>query len=200
MTYIDKTAIVDNDVSLGSNVQIWSSSKVRSGTKFGDNVIVGQGVYIGPGVTIGSNIKIQNLAQIYEPAVLHDKCFIGPGVILTNDLRPRSTNEHGILKNEDEWLKSGVIVKQGASIGAGAICIAPVTIGEYSFIGSGTIVTKDVPPHALVIGNPGEIIGWVNENGEKLFEKEDFLVDPRTDTIYKLVDQNNRLAGIVIAV
>ncbi len=200
MNYIDKTALVENDVCMGSNVQIWSNSKIRSGARFGENVIVGQGVYIGPGVAIGSNIKIQNLAQIYEPAVLHDRCFIGPGVILTNDLRPRSTTEHGKLKNEDDWLKSGVTVKEGASIGAGAICIAPISIGEYSLIGSGSVVTKDVPPYALVVGNPGKIIGWVNKYGEKLVEKEELLIDLRTNSLYRIVDSNNKWAGIVLAV
>jgi len=200
MSFFDTTATIENNVTMGINVQIWSYSKIRKNTKIGSNVIIGQGVYIGPGVTIGSSIKIQNLAQIYEPAVLHDKCFIGPGVILTNDLRPRSTTEHGILKNEDDWLKSGVTVKEGASIGAGAICIAPISIGEYSLIGSGSVVTKDVPPYALVVGNPGKIIGWVNKYGEKLVEKEELLIDLRTNSLYRIVDSNNKWAGIVLAV
>lgn len=139
---------------------------------------------MGPGVTIGINCKVQNGAQIYEPAVIHDGVFIGPNVVLTNDRRPRAVgHDSGRPKNESDWEKVGVEIKSGASLGANVVCIGPVVIGEWAMVGAGTIVTRDVKPHALIIGNPGKQIGWVGRGGAPLL---------RTGNIFQCPDTNER--------
>lgn len=151
---ISSKAIIEDGVELGVNVQVWEGSKIRAGAKVGDNTIIGMGVYIGPGVVIGQNCKIQNLSQIYDPAVIGNGVFIGPGVILTNDKYPAAVSEDGTLKSSLDWTPSLVKVEDFARIGAGAICVAPVTIGQGSMIAAGAVVTKDVAPGTTVMGVP----------------------------------------------
>lgn len=152
--YIDKTAQVDDSVSIGEGTKIWANTQIRERVVIGKNVTIGRNVYVGPGVIVGDNVKIQNNALIYEPAKIEFGCFIGPGVILTNDKYPKAVNYDGSVRMEKDWDKAGVTVKKNASIGAGAVCIAPLIIGEGSMVGAGSIVTKDVPEGTLVIGNP----------------------------------------------
>ena len=152
--FVSDLAIVESGASIGKGSAIWEFSKVRSGAVIGDNVTIGMGVYIGPGVTIGSNCKIQNGAMIYEPALIGAGVFIGPGVILTNDKHPRAIGAGGQKLGPDDWTQVGVVIEDGASIGAGAICVAPITIGKDSFIAAGAVVTKDVPPGETWIGIP----------------------------------------------
>jgi acetyltransferase-like isoleucine patch superfamily enzyme len=117
---------------------------------------------------IGSNVKIQNYALIYEPAVIEDGVFIGPAVVLTNDLKPRAIRPDGHLKSPSDWEIAGVQISTGASIGANAVCVAPVRIGKWAMIGSGSVVVRDVPDYALVVGNPARQVAWVGKSGERL--------------------------------
>jgi UDP-2-acetamido-3-amino-2,3-dideoxy-glucuronate N-acetyltransferase len=169
--YISDTAIVEDYVTIGSNVKIWHYAHIRSNVNLGINVIIGSHVYIGPGVSIGDNSKIQNNSLVYEPARIDNGVFIGPGVIFTNDHNPRAINSDKSQKNPSDWDKSGVVVCEGASIGAGAICVGPVEIGKWSLIGAGAVVVKDVPDYALVMGVPARQIGWVGKNGKRLIEQ-----------------------------
>ena len=154
-------------VEFGENISVWEYSKVREKCKIGSNVVIGQSVYIGPGVVIGSNVKIQNNALIYEPAILENGVFIGPGVIVTNDKYPKAVNNDLTLKSSSDWIQSRVVVNEGASIGAGAVLVAPVEIGKWAMVGAGSIVTRNVPDFALVVGNPARIVGFVNADGNK---------------------------------
>lgn len=169
---ISPNASVSNQASLANSVSIWDFSQVRENTKIGENSIIGSYVYIDANVKIGKNCKIQNRALLYDPAILHDGVFIGPGAILTNDKNPRSVSPANELKSSEDWKKVGVEIFEGASIGSGAICIAPVKIGKWATIGAGAVVTKDVPDHALMVGNPARQIGWVGKSGLKLVTQD----------------------------
>ena len=154
---ISNTAKIGDNVTIGKGVYIWDYTQIRDGVTIGENCIIGRNVYIGPGVKIGANCKIQNNALIYEPSQIADGVFIGPGVILTNDRYPRAVNLDLSLKSSLDWELVGVNVEQGASIGAGAICIAPLNIGKWALIGAGSVVTKDVEELTLVLGNPARV-------------------------------------------
>ena len=134
----------------------------------GENVIVGRGAYIGTGVEVADNCKIQNYALVYEPAKLARGVFVGPAVVFTNDQFPRAINADGTPKSAHDWEAVGVTVGEGASIGAKSVCIAPVTIGAWALVGSGSTVVKDIPEFALVVGNPARRIGWVGKAGVPL--------------------------------
>lgn len=155
-------------VSIGAHTQVWHLSQIREGANIGSNCTIGTSVYIGPGVVCGDNCKIQNHALLYEPAVLGHGVFIGPAVVLTNDLHPRAVKIDGSPKGPEDWEKVGVRILEGASIGARSVCVAPLTIGKWAMVGAGSVVTKDVPDHALVVGNPARQIGWVCTCGRKL--------------------------------
>lgn len=168
MTRIVDTAQVAADAQIGEGCSIWDYAQVREGAKLGPNCIVGRGAYIDAGVQVGANCKIQNYALVYEPAELEDGVFIGPAVVLTNDQWPRAINPDGSLKSASDWDAVGVTLRQGASIGARAVCIAPVTIGRWATVGSGAVVSRDVPDYALVVGVPARQIGWVGRAGVRL--------------------------------
>jgi len=172
------------------SAKVWQWATIREAAEIGENCIIGQNAYVGAGVKIGRNCKIQNNALIYEPAKIDDGVLIGPGVVLTNDRFPRAVNPDGTLKSSSDWSLSGVIVHTGASIGANSVCIAPITIGEWSMIGSGSVVTKNVSAHALVAGVPARQIGWVSKTGERLVQggSPDEWHCPSTGTRYKLTD------------
>ncbi len=152
----------------------------------GANCIVGRGAYIGTGVQLGDNCKVQNYALVYEPAKLADGVFIGPAVVLTNDTYPRAINADGTLKSAHDWEPVGVTVERGASIGARATCVAPVTIGAWATVAAGAVVVKDVPQYALVAGVPARRIGWVGESGVPLIAEDDhnIWVCPQTGARY----------------
>ena len=157
---------------LGSGTSIWHLAQVREGAQLGDNCIVGRGAYIGTGVRVGANSKIQNYALLYEPAVLGQGVFIGPAVVLTNDTYPRAITPTGELKSAADWQAVGVVIGDGASIGARATCVAPVSIGRWATVAAGAVVVKDVPDHALVVGVPARRVGWVGRAGLPLEESE----------------------------
>ena len=165
---ISATAIISMHSKLGAGVRVWDYSQIREDATVGDNSIIGRSVYIGPGVKIGSNCKIQNNALIYEPALIENGVFIGPAVVLTNDQYPRAVNPDGTLKNSSDWSQVGVIVKEGASIGAQSVCIAPVVIGKWALVAAGSTVVREVPDFALVAGTPAKQIGWVGKSGHRL--------------------------------
>jgi UDP-2-acetamido-3-amino-2,3-dideoxy-glucuronate N-acetyltransferase len=165
---IAQNASVSDAAKLSENVSIWDFAQVRENATIGKNSIIGSFAYIDANVQIGNNCKIQNRALIYDPAIIHDGVFIGPGAILTNDKNPRSISSSGEVKSAKDWDKVGVEVLQGAAIGSGAICVAPVKIGRWALVGAGAVVTKDVKDYALVVGNPARQVGWVGKAGKQL--------------------------------
>jgi UDP-2-acetamido-3-amino-2,3-dideoxy-glucuronate N-acetyltransferase len=164
----EATADVDDGAVVGDRTSIWHLAQVREGARVGNDCVVGRGAYVGPGALVGDRVKIQNHALVYEPAVLEDGVFVGPAVVLTNDVHPRSVTPEGSLKTASDWTSVGVTVRAGASIGARAVCVAPVEIGRWAMVGAGAVVTKDVPDYALVLGVPARQVGWVGEAGVPL--------------------------------
>jgi len=165
---ISKSADISATAKIDESANVWHLAQVREKAHVGAGVVVGRGAYIGPGVKVGMNSKIQNFALIYEPAELGVGVFIGPGAVLTNDHRPRAVNPDGSLKTSKDWKPVGVTVLEGASIGARAVCVAPITIGRWSMVAAGAVVIDDVPDFALVVGVPARRIGWVGRQGSRL--------------------------------
>ena len=161
--YIHESSFVDKNTSIGEGTKIWHFSHVQSGSVIGENCSLGQNVNIGNNVIIGSNVKIQNNVSIYEGVELEDFVFCGPSMVFTNIKVPRSEFPQ---RGSEFYQKT--LVKKSVSIGANATIICGVTLGAYSMIGSGSVITKDVPAFALVVGNPGKIIGWVDRKGHRL--------------------------------
>lgn len=185
MPRIHPTADIAASVQLGEGVAIWDYAKIREDCVLGDNVIIGRGVYVGNGVHIGSNCKIQNLALVYEPAILEAGVFIGPSVVLTNDEYPRAVNPDGSQKDSGDWQATGVIVRKGASIGAGSVLVAPVEIGAWALVAAGSTVVKNVPAFALVAGTPAKRIRWVGKSGVPLLiEGAGYFICPKTGARY----------------
>jgi acetyltransferase-like isoleucine patch superfamily enzyme len=162
------TADVADSAHLGEGTKVWHYAQVREDAKLGENCIIGRGAYIGTGVELGDGCKVQNYALVYEPAKLAAGVFIGPAVVLTNDHFPRAINPDGSPKSASDWEAVGVTIHEGASIGASATCVAPVTIGRWALVGSGSVVVKDVPDFALVVGSPARRVGWVGKAGVPL--------------------------------
>ena len=175
------SADLDDGVAIGDGSSIWHLAQVRGGADIGENVVVGRGAYIGTGVHGGNNCKIQNYALVYEPAYLEDGVFIGPAAVLTNDTFPRAINPDGSAKSAHDWEPVGVTLRQGASVGARAVCVAPVTIGAWATVAAGSVVTRDVPDYALVAGVPARRIKWVGRSGFPLEPTgENTFRDPKT--------------------
>jgi acetyltransferase-like isoleucine patch superfamily enzyme len=156
---IHPTATVDKGAVIGQGTKVWHYSHVRGSAVIGENCILGHCSYVDAGVTIGSRVKIGNKASIYQGVTIEDEAFIGPHVVFTNDMRPRSVGE---------WKITKTVVKKGASIGSNSTIVCGHTIGEYAMVGAGSVVTRDVPPHALVFGNPARIRGFVCFCGKDL--------------------------------
>jgi len=170
---IAQSADVAADAVIGEGSSIWHLAQVREGVTLGKDCVVGRGAYIGSGVRLGNACKVQNYALVYEPASLADGVFIGPAAVLTNDTYPRAVNPDLSLKSAHDWQPVGVTIHEGASIGARAVCVAPVTIGAWATVAAGAVVTKDVPDFALVAGVPARRIGWVGPAGHRLEADDD---------------------------
>jgi acetyltransferase-like isoleucine patch superfamily enzyme len=183
------SADVDDRAELGPGTSVWHLAQVREHAKIGRNVIIGRGAYVGPGVPVGDNCKIQNYALVYEPAVLEAGVFIGPAAVLTNDHYPRAIDAEGNSKSAHDWTPVGVTLREGASVGARAVCVAPIQIGRWALVAAGSVVTKDVPDFALVAGVPAKRIRWVGKAGEPLEERGGGLfVCPKDGSEYVEID------------
>jgi acetyltransferase-like isoleucine patch superfamily enzyme len=167
---IHATADLEADVSIGAGTRVWHRAQVRTGARIGRDGVIGRDVFIDEGVTLGDRVKVQNGALIYHGVTVADGAFIGPGVIVTNDRRPRALNASGDLARAADWTVSPVMIGLGASIGAGAIVVAGRNVGPYAMVGAGSVVTHDIPAHALVVGNPARSIGWVCVCAERLVD------------------------------
>lgn len=157
--YVDPTAVIDEEVKLGKGTKIWHFVHIMKDAKIGKDCIIADYVYVGKSVKIGNNVKIENRATIFEGVTIEDNAFIGPHVVFTNDLYPRSTNP--------DWKILPTFVKRGSSLGAGSVIVCGVTIGEYAMIGAGSVVTKDVLPYSLNYGNPARVRGFICRCGKK---------------------------------
>ncbi|MFC7376601.1 acyltransferase [Brachybacterium sp. GCM10030267] len=164
---------ISDDATIGDGSSIWHLAQVREGARLGTGCVIGRGAYIGSGVRMGDGCKVQNYALVYEPAVLADGVFVGPAAVFTNDHFPRAVNPDLSPKSTSDWEPVGVTCETGSSIGARAVCVAPVTIGAWAMVAAGATVVKDVPPHALVAGVPAKRLAWVGRSGEKLIPSTD---------------------------
>ena len=175
-----ETAVIDENVTIGRGTKIWHFSHIMSNAEIGENCNLGQNVVVSPGVKLGRNVKVQNNVSIYTGVVCEDDVFLGPSMVFTNINNPRSA-----ITRKDFYLKT--IVGRGATIGANATVVCGHNIGEFAFIGAGAVVTKDIPPYALVIGNPARQTGWMSEYGHRLkFDTNGVAVCPESKQEYKL--------------
>ncbi len=178
--FAHETAVIDEGCQIGSNTRIWHFTHVMTGCVIGKNCNLGQNVVVSPDVVLGDNVKVQNNVSIYTGVVCEDDVFLGPSMVFTNIVNPRSA-----IIRRGQYVKT--LVKKGASIGANATIICGITLGSYSFIGAGAVVTKDVADYALIVGNPGRAVGWMSEYGHRLnFTAGGFASCPESNAKYKL--------------
>lgn len=178
--FVHTTAVVDAPCSIGRGTRIWHFTHIMADSEIGEDCNIGQNVVISPKVILGKNVRIQNNVSVYTGVVCEDDVFLGPSMVFTNVINPRS-----FICRKDEFRKT--LVCKGASIGANATIVCGHKIGAYAMIGAGAVITKDVKPYALVVGNPAKQIGWVSEHGMKLeFDKDGYAICSETGQRYKL--------------
>lgn len=173
-----ETAVIDSGCKIGKGTKIWHFTHLMSGCSLGENCNLGQNVVVSPGVTLGNNVKVQNNVSIYTGVICEDDVFLGPSMVFTNIVNPRSA-----VVRKDQYVKT--LVRRGASIGANATVVCGIEIGEFAFIGAGAVVIRDVPPFALVVGNPARHIGWMSEFGHRLqFDENGLAKCPESGQTY----------------
>ena len=171
--FVHDTASVEPDATVGAGTKIWSNVQVRTGAAIGRNCVLGRNSFVDVNVVVGDNVKVQNNASLYEGVHVADGAFIGPHVIFTNDRIPRAVNPDGSVKSTDDWVLEHTYVGEGAALGAGVVVVTGIAIGAWAMVGSGSVVTKDVPDHALVVGNPARLVGWVSAAGTRCDTQDD---------------------------
>ena len=182
--FAHETAVIDEGCKIGKGTKIWHFSHIMTGAEIGENCNIGQNVVVSPGVKLGKNVKVQNNVSIYTGVICDDDVFLGPSMVFTNVINPRSQ----IIRRDNY---ETTIVEKGASIGANSTIICGNIIGRYAFVGAGAVVTKDVKPYALVVGNPARQTGWMSEYGHKLiFDKKGYAVCPESEERYRLEKGN----------
>jgi len=182
--FAHETAVVDEGCTIGKGTKIWHFSHIMKDCVIGEKCNIGQNVVVSPGVRLGNNVKVQNNVSIYTGVICEDDVFLGPSMVFTNIINPRSA-----VIRRDLYVKT--MVRRGASIGANATIICGNEIGEYALIGAGAVITKNVKPFALVVGNPGRQTGWVSEYGHKLsFNRDGVALCPESGQKYKLSDES----------
>lgn len=182
--FAHETAVIDSGSVIGNGTKIWHFSHIMTGCNIGENCNIGQNVVVSPGVTLGKNVKVQNNVSIYTGVICEDDVFLGPSMVFTNVINPRSA-----VNRKSEYLKT--FVKRSATIGANATIVCGITLGEFCFVGAGAVVTKDVKPYALVVGNPSRQIGWMSEFGHRLeFNDKGIAICPESGQKYKIADDN----------
>ena len=186
--FAHETSVVDSDCKIGDGTNIWHFSHIMSNCSIGENCNLGQNVVVSPEVVLGNNVKVQNNVSIYTGVICEDDVFLGPSMVFTNIINPRSA-----IKRNNKYTRT--LVKKGASIGANATIICGNTIGEFAFIGAGAVVVKEVLPYALVVGNPSKQIGWISEFGHRLeFDEKGFATCIESGEKYQL--KNNKVEKI----
>ncbi|TDQ28883.1 acyltransferase [Tenacibaculum caenipelagi] len=180
--FAHETAVIDDGCTIEKGTKIWHFSHIMPNCIIGENCNIGQNVVVSPKVVLGKNVKVQNNVSIYTGVICEDDVFLGPSMVFTNVINPRSA-----IKRQDQYLQT--IVRKGASIGANATIVCGNNIGEYAFIGAGAVVTKEVLPYALVVGNPSKQIGWISEYGHRLhFDDKGFAICSESGEKYQLKD------------
>lgn len=178
--FAHETAVIDSGCQIGANTKIWHFSHIMSNCILGEGCNIGQNVVVSPDVVLGKNVKVQNNVSIYTGVICEDDVFLGPSMVFTNVINPRSA-----VNRKNEYMKT--VVRKGASIGANATIVCGHDIGEFAFIGAGAVVTKEVPAYAMVVGNPARQIGWMSEQGTKLiFDEDGFSVCSESKEQYQL--------------
>ncbi len=178
--FAHESAVIDEDVEIGSGTRIWHFSHIMTGSKIGENCNLGQNVVVSPDVILGNNVKVQNNVSIYTGVICEDDVFLGPSMVFTNVVNPRSA-----VIRRDKYVET--MVEKGATIGANATIVCGNLIGKYAFIGAGAVVVREVLPYALVVGNPSKQIGWMSEYGQRLeFNNEGLAVCPESGEEYRL--------------
>lgn len=182
--FTHESSYIDDNVEIGENTKIWHFSHILSNTKIGSNCSFGQNCVVGPNVKVGNGVKVQNNISIYEGVEIEDDVFLGPSMVFTNVINPRS-----FIVRKEEFKKT--ILKKGCSVGANVTIVCGVTIGQYALIGSGAVINKDVNSYALMVGIPAKQIGWVSKAGNTLeFDSNDEAIDSFDNSKYKIIDNN----------
>lgn len=181
--FAHESAVIDDEVEIGSGTKIWHFSHIMSGCKIGTNCNLGQNVVVSPDVILGNNVKVQNNVSIYTGVICEDDVFLGPSMVFTNVINPRSA-----VIRRDEYMRT--VVEKGATIGANATIVCGNNIGKFAFIGAGAVVTREVKPYALVVGNPSKQIGWMSEFGHRLeFDSGGIAICPESGDRYRLNEE-----------
>ncbi|MCK5694608.1 MAG: N-acetyltransferase [Bacteroidales bacterium] len=187
--FAHETAVIDEGVEIGNGTRIWHFSHIMTGCKIGENCNLGQNVVVSPDVVLGNNIKVQNNVSIYTGVICEDDVFLGPSMVFTNVINPRSA-----IVRRDKYIKT--VVEKGATIGANATIVCGNKIGKFAFIGAGAVVTREVSSYALVVGNPSRQIGWMSEYGHRLkFNSEGLAICPESGEEYRLNDDKVTKSG-----